>query len=316
MSHVFLSYHHNGGDLAELIKERLESNGFAVWLYEEKLLPGDDWRAEIDNGIREAFALIVIMSPSAKTSEYVTYEWAFALGCGVKVIPLLEEAVKLHPRLEALQYLDFTDRKRRSWVDLISVIQKEAASYESRHVVKNNEEFERRKVIQVAFRQLKYPLRNQFHNLITIVRLFDKEIPINNFSDMPFEQYYEHLRKLDFSSKAPGRRANDNRSVSWAEYLNYGSTELRDAISVILERYSSYLKYDEIDLLDSVINSDYMRNILKFFPLALSYKGGMSDYHLFDVNGSEEMINRHIKLLIQLANLYNDYCPTDEQIKV
>jgi hypothetical protein len=29
------------------------------------------------------------MTPDAKASEYVTYEWAFAWGAGVRVIPIM-----------------------------------------------------------------------------------------------------------------------------------------------------------------------------------------------------------------------------------
>ncbi len=62
------------------------------------------------------------MSPEARSSEYVTYEWAFAYGIGLKIIPILYKDTKLHPRLEALQYLDFTSRTSRPWDALIEVI--------------------------------------------------------------------------------------------------------------------------------------------------------------------------------------------------
>ena len=40
----------------------------------------------------------------------MTYEWAFALGSGVPVLPLLLNSAEadLHPRLRTLQYLDFS----------------------------------------------------------------------------------------------------------------------------------------------------------------------------------------------------------------
>ena len=64
----------------EVLKTRLEGGGFSVWIFEDKLLPGEDWRNGIDQAIRSAGALVAVMSPAAKASEYVTYEWAFALG--------------------------------------------------------------------------------------------------------------------------------------------------------------------------------------------------------------------------------------------
>jgi HEAT repeat protein len=59
------------------------------------------------------------MTPEAKASEYVTYEWAFALGAGIEVIPILLEPTELHPRLDALQHLDFSFRASRPWDKLI-----------------------------------------------------------------------------------------------------------------------------------------------------------------------------------------------------
>lgn len=62
------------------------------------------------------------MSPEARASEYVTYEWAYALGAGISVIPILYKQTELHPRLAALQYLDFTSFNHRPWDELIRAV--------------------------------------------------------------------------------------------------------------------------------------------------------------------------------------------------
>lgn len=120
MTHVFISCARVDSDFALLLKNNLEQSGFHVWLDLDRLQPGFDWRQEIDNGIRMAFALIVVITPESKLSEYVTYEWAFALGVGVKVVPLLLEPTSPHPRLEILQYIDFTNRTSRPWDKLVN----------------------------------------------------------------------------------------------------------------------------------------------------------------------------------------------------
>ncbi len=122
--HVFISYKHEDSDFAEVLIYRVEKAGFQTWVDSDKLAAGEDWRNGIDESIRNAFALIVIMTPEAKASEYVTYEWAFAWGAGIKVIPILYKSTQLHPRLEALQYLDFTSRTNRPWDALLNVLKK------------------------------------------------------------------------------------------------------------------------------------------------------------------------------------------------
>lgn len=119
---VFISHAHEDGDFAELLQLRIEKEGFSAWVDLEGLTPGTDWRTEIDEGIRGSLGVVVVMSPSAKESEYVTYEWAFALGVGVAVIPILLWPTQLHPRIDALQFLDFTNRAARPWDRLITTL--------------------------------------------------------------------------------------------------------------------------------------------------------------------------------------------------
>lgn len=118
--HVFVSYKHEEQDFVEMLIRQLEAAGFPVWIDTEQLRAGENWREQINFAIQDSFALILVISPDAKRSEYVTYEWAFAQGAGIKVIPLLLKPTdKLHPQLDMLQYLDFTDRARPPWDKLL-----------------------------------------------------------------------------------------------------------------------------------------------------------------------------------------------------
>src|SRR6516162_32042 len=119
---VFVSYKHEDVDFAENVMGRLKEAGFQTWT-DHKIEAGEEWRTAIDLSIKNSFALIVIMTPEAKASEYVTYEWAFAWGCGVPVIPVMYKKSELHPRLESLQYLDFTNHNHRPWNDLMEALQ-------------------------------------------------------------------------------------------------------------------------------------------------------------------------------------------------
>lgn len=123
MAQVFLSYKHDDGDFAQILRDRIEQAGFDGWI-DDNLQAGEDWREMIDRAIRESMALVVILSPEATASEYVTYEWAFALGASVPVVPVMLKPTPLHPRLDELQFLDFTNRKARPWEMLIARLEK------------------------------------------------------------------------------------------------------------------------------------------------------------------------------------------------
>jgi hypothetical protein len=136
MSHVFISYSRKDATFAEALREHVQAAGFEVWM--DSILPaGFDWRQEIDAAIRESFVILVVVSPDSKVSEYVTYEWAFGLGLGVKVIPLVVERTALHPRLETVQHVDFVDAEKheQSWqrlIDGLHHIRKDAGKDTSR----------------------------------------------------------------------------------------------------------------------------------------------------------------------------------------
>ena len=121
MAHVFISYAHEDGDFGDVLINKLKEEGINHWV-DKHIRAGQEWRQAIDDAIRASFALIVVMSPAAKTSEYVTYEWAFAVGARIPVIPLLYRSTPLHPRLEALQHLDFSSRTARPWDNLIELL--------------------------------------------------------------------------------------------------------------------------------------------------------------------------------------------------
>jgi CheY-like chemotaxis protein len=103
---------------------KLKDAGVQVWLDQSALEVGEEWRDAIDQGITESDALLVILTPHACQSSYVTYEWAFALGKGIKVIPLLLEDCDIHPRLAVLQYMDFRTHKTAPWDKLAKEILK------------------------------------------------------------------------------------------------------------------------------------------------------------------------------------------------
>jgi HEAT repeat protein len=115
MRHIFISYCHEDEDFADVLEAKIRQNQFSAWR-DQALSAGEDWRAEIDVRIREALAAIVILSPESIRSAYVNYEWAFARGSGIPVIPILRKAVDgVDPRLKALKWFDFTADAAGPW---------------------------------------------------------------------------------------------------------------------------------------------------------------------------------------------------------
>lgn len=119
--HVFLSYNSKNEDFAELVKLKLEKEDIQVYKDTNQIYAGSEWRNEIDQGLINCDVIIVLLNQISTKSPYVTYEWAFALGNGKTIIPILTEDTVVHPRINILQYLDFKDGKR-PWEKLIERI--------------------------------------------------------------------------------------------------------------------------------------------------------------------------------------------------
>ena len=122
MNYIFISYDREDGEFADKLKQRLEKNGFRTWIDVDAIPASTDWKNVIDEAIRKASALVLIMTPQAFESEYVSYEWVYAMGARVSVVPLLLKPTKRHPGIAALQYLDFTKRRSRPWGHLYKTL--------------------------------------------------------------------------------------------------------------------------------------------------------------------------------------------------
>jgi CheY-like chemotaxis protein len=129
MAQAFLSYASKDAIFADLTRMKLEDAGIQVWIDDGSLHAGEEWRNAIDEGISSADVLLVMLTPQAFQSPYVTYEWAFALGKGIKVIPLLLEECEIHQRLAVMQYMDFRNQRTGPWQKLVKeIIEHSAAS--------------------------------------------------------------------------------------------------------------------------------------------------------------------------------------------
>ncbi len=120
---VFISYCKGDRNFAELLSNKLQGAGFAVWMDEDSLKAGDRWKKEIEQGIKKADSLIVLMSSDATRSNWVQFEWAYAKGAGKKIIPVILEQIELPGPLNDFQYLDFNNAiAERPWGKLFDAV--------------------------------------------------------------------------------------------------------------------------------------------------------------------------------------------------
>lgn len=106
MHQVFISYSKKQrGEADKIVQEIKNNHNVNVWIDYSGLSAGEVWRREIDEAIKRSSLIIVLVHKDSVNSQYVTYEWAYALGIGRKLLPILLDDTTLHPRLEEIQHL-------------------------------------------------------------------------------------------------------------------------------------------------------------------------------------------------------------------
>jgi hypothetical protein len=105
---VFLSYaRDDASELVQKVRSYLEAADNQAWVDVVDIAGGTDWRDEIESGIRNADAVVLIMTPAAIASDYVQREVQFAQDWGKRIVPLAMGEVKPPDWLRSKQYIRF-----------------------------------------------------------------------------------------------------------------------------------------------------------------------------------------------------------------
>ena len=75
---VFLSHASTDRQLAKRVSEMLSRNGFQVW-DDSELMPGEGWAERLDRALREASAMVILLTPEILSSPYFVHEIEYAL---------------------------------------------------------------------------------------------------------------------------------------------------------------------------------------------------------------------------------------------
>ena len=118
--HVFLSYCHDNQTEVSRLRNDLIAAGEAVW-WDQDLLPGQDWKLEIREAMRDAYAVVLCLSTEsqARTTSGIYPEALDAISAyreyapgTIFLIPIRLSDCRIPPfeidgiRLDRLHYLD------------------------------------------------------------------------------------------------------------------------------------------------------------------------------------------------------------------
>jgi formylglycine-generating enzyme required for sulfatase activity len=111
--YVFMSYSRKDDAVMQRIVAFLREQGIKVWVDNEKLIPGTPvWEKEIEKAIQSASAVIVVLSPDSKDSEWVRREISLSDQFRRRVFPIMvrgDEETSISLRLINRQFVDIRD---------------------------------------------------------------------------------------------------------------------------------------------------------------------------------------------------------------
>lgn len=108
---VFISHAHQDADFAHRLAADLQVAGWQVWLAPDSIRPGERWVDAINRGLDESGVFVLVLTPAAVASRWVSIETNVALEMEVEgvlqFVPLEVEQCPIPPMWRAYQRIPF-----------------------------------------------------------------------------------------------------------------------------------------------------------------------------------------------------------------
>lgn len=104
---IFISYSRRDTEYVKSLVDALRKQGFEVW-FDKNIRTGTDWDDTIEEELKKADAIVLILSKTSVASENVKDEISYAIGLDKPVNPIKIEECDVPMRLARKQFVDFT----------------------------------------------------------------------------------------------------------------------------------------------------------------------------------------------------------------
>ena len=108
---LFLSYSRSDSTIATALEVALKERKLNVWRDARSITAGDRWFAAIEGAIRESRGVVVLITPASCKSDWVTYEYALAIGARVPVVAVCTLNANPPKPIEPFQIVPYQDAK-------------------------------------------------------------------------------------------------------------------------------------------------------------------------------------------------------------
>jgi hypothetical protein len=135
MGFVFISYSRQDANTVDKIAARLERDGFDVWIDRARIKGGELWTVAIVAAIDSADSFVLMLTPSATSSDNVRKEVQLAQDAKRRLFPLVIAPVTLPPQfryqLAGIQMIDYAGSPETKYRELVEVLRTQRESLSS-----------------------------------------------------------------------------------------------------------------------------------------------------------------------------------------
>jgi len=122
---LFISYAHADSAFVDRLEADLHQQGFDPWVDRQRLKGGQRWRRALQDAVKRAQVLLIVLSPDAVASENVQIEYDYMLELGKLVIPLYYRQCEVPMELRAIQWIDFRHSYEQGLAALLDVLHRQ-----------------------------------------------------------------------------------------------------------------------------------------------------------------------------------------------
>ena len=298
----------------------IENKGFMFWT-DKNIKPGADWKKTIDDAIDRSFALIVMISDESMKSPYVTYEWSYADGKGLTIIPIqLERRVEeIHPKLKDRQIIE-RDAEINLEKKIIDMLDEEQIKSLTEGVAKHISNLMDMGEMQKQYHNYKNAI-NTYEDLLSIATKSFKDDIWYAIADCYLLwreerlDYAEKLNTLDHLTKRSLGIADadeDEARTDAETYLGKAQKALDQALVFNPYHTEAFIKYGEIFREQAEAEKDQKEKEKKFiearnyFMKAVKYNSSALDNHGESIYASLGGIHRRLNDIDEAIDAYKN----------
>ncbi len=106
--YYFISYSRQEVTFVDSLSHALEKLGISTWVDFRNLVPGKKWQIQLDEGVKNSTAILLVVSKESMKSGPVMDEVEKSIAAGRRIIMILFEPCKINEKLKGREWIDFT----------------------------------------------------------------------------------------------------------------------------------------------------------------------------------------------------------------